>query len=33
MTQKVLITPLAARLFVPLPSVQVTTNEQMNRLT
>jgi hypothetical protein len=31
MTHKVLITPLAARLFVPLPSVQATTNDQMNR--
>jgi hypothetical protein len=33
MTHKVLITPLAARPFVPLPTAQVTTNDQMNGLT
>jgi hypothetical protein len=33
MVQKVSITPLAARLFVLLPSEQATTDDQMNRLT
>jgi hypothetical protein len=33
MVQGLSITPLAARLFVSLPSAQATTHDQMNRLT